>query len=105
MIMTKHTTKVGLVKGVSRETAISRVIELLGINPVKGKEIFLKPNFNTADPFPGSTHNDTLLYLIRHLREMGAGSITIGDRSARLTRPTLSGKKGSTASVRRWVCG
>lgn len=94
MIMTKHTTKVGLVKGVPRETAISRVIELLGINPVKGKEIFLKPNFNTADPFPGSTHNDTLLYLIRHLREMGAGSITIGDRSGPADTADVIREKG-----------
>ncbi len=45
------------------------------------KDVLLKPNFNTADPFPGSTHNDTLTYLILHLKEMGARSITIGERS------------------------
>src|SRR5512139_3788663 len=93
-VMTKHTTKVGLVKGMPRETGISRVIELLGINPVRGKEVFLKPNFNTADPFPGSTHNDTILYLIRHLREMGAGSITIGDRSGPADTADVIREKG-----------
>lgn len=35
----------------------------------------------TADPFPGSTHNDTLTHLILHLKKMGAKSITIGERS------------------------
>jgi uncharacterized protein (DUF362 family) len=43
--------------------------------------VLLKPNFNTADPFPGSTHNDTLTQLIHTLNSMGAASIAIGERS------------------------
>ena len=43
--------------------------------------MLLKPNFNTADPYPGSTHNDTLINLIGQLKQMGAKSITIGERS------------------------
>lgn len=74
-------TKVSIVKTSDRKSGISRAIELLGINPVKGKEVLLKPNFNTADPFPGSTHNDTLTNLILHLKDMGAKSLTIGERS------------------------
>ncbi|MBI5639714.1 MAG: DUF362 domain-containing protein, partial [Nitrospirae bacterium] len=73
--------KVSLVRSSDRKSGIRRAIELLDINPVKGKEVLLKPNFNTADPFPGSTHNDTLTNLILHLREMGAKKITIGERS------------------------
>src|SRR4030042_6313939 len=74
-------TKIALVKTSDRESGIKKVIELLSIEPVKGKDVLLKPNFNTADPFPGSTHNDTLTYLISHLKKMGAKSITIGERS------------------------
>jgi uncharacterized protein (DUF362 family) len=74
-------TKVSLVKTSDRTSGIKRAIDLLGINPVKEKEVLLKPNFNTADPFPGSTHNDTLVYLIEHLKQMGAKRITIGERS------------------------
>jgi uncharacterized protein (DUF362 family) len=74
-------TKVSLVKTSDRELGVKKAIELLGINPVKGKDVLLKPNFNTADPFPGSTHNDTLTNLILHLKDMGAKSITIGERS------------------------
>jgi uncharacterized protein (DUF362 family) len=74
-------TKVSLVKTLHRESGIRKAIELLGINPVKGKDVLLKPNFNTADPFPGSTHNDTLTHLILQLKNMGAKSITIGERS------------------------
>jgi len=43
--------------------------------------VLLKPNFNTADPFPASTHNDTLVALVTELRQMGALGITIGERS------------------------
>jgi uncharacterized protein (DUF362 family) len=48
---------------------------------VEGEDVLLKPNFNTGDPFPGSTHNDTLAHLIKELRGMGSRSITIGERS------------------------
>lgn len=74
-------TKVSLIKTSERATGIKRAVELLNINSVKGKDVLLKPNFNTADPFPASTHNDTLTHLILHLKEMGAKNITIGERS------------------------
>jgi uncharacterized protein (DUF362 family) len=48
---------------------------------IKGQKVFLKPNFNTADPAPGSTHNDTLTAFIEQLWDWGAASITLGERS------------------------
>jgi uncharacterized protein (DUF362 family) len=77
----KRETKVSLVKTSDRASGIKRALELLDINPVKGKDVMLKPNFNTSDPFPGSTHNDTLIHLILRLKKMGVKSITIGERS------------------------
>ena len=74
-------TKVSLIKTSDRAAGIKRTIDILGINPVRGKNVLLKPNFNTADPFPASTHNDTLTHLILHLKEIGAKNITIGERS------------------------
>lgn len=65
-------TKVSLVKTSDRGSRIKRAVEVLNINPVKGKDQFIKSNFNTADPFLGSTHNDTLTYLILHLRKREA---------------------------------
>jgi uncharacterized protein (DUF362 family) len=47
----------------------------------KKKDLFIKPNFNSADETPGSTHYDTLKTLIQKMREMDAGRLTIGDRS------------------------
>lgn len=74
-------TKISIARTSDREAGIKKAIDLLGINPVKGKNVFLKPNFNTADRYPGSTHNDTLINLILHLTQMDAKGITIGERS------------------------
>lgn len=73
--------RVALVKTQDRSQGVSRALDLLGVNPVQGKDIFLKPNFNSADPFPGSTHAETLAALVEKLSEMQAGHIIIGDRS------------------------
>jgi uncharacterized protein (DUF362 family) len=73
-------TTVALVKTRDRAQGVSRAIGLLNVNPVKGRQVLLKPNFNTADPFPASTHNDTLEALFVHLKNMGAKSIILGER-------------------------
>jgi len=74
-------SSISLVRTSERASGIKRAIDLLKINPVSDKDVLLKPNFNTADPFPGSTHNDTLTTLIIHLKDLGAKSVTIGERS------------------------
>ncbi|MGD1118235.1 MAG: DUF362 domain-containing protein [Dehalococcoidales bacterium] len=74
-------TKISLAKTTDRKTGTRQAIDLLKINPVKGKAVVLKPNFNTADPAPGSTDYDTLYTLISRLKEMGAKKITVAERS------------------------
>lgn len=69
------------VNGRGRDEAIRKAIELVGIPRVKGARTVLKPNFNSADPFPGSTHPDTLAGLLRFLEELGADGVTVADRS------------------------
>jgi uncharacterized protein (DUF362 family) len=73
--------QVAFVKTEDRATGVNKALDLLGVNSMKGKDLFLKPNFNSADPTPGSTHNDTLSALVRRLQAMGAGRTTVGDRS------------------------
>lgn len=73
--------RIAFVKTNNRASGVRRAIDLLGINPVSGKRVFLKPNFNSADPTPGSTHPDVLSALVTALKDMGAQSITVGDRS------------------------
>jgi uncharacterized protein (DUF362 family) len=73
--------QVAFVKTRDRVEGTRRALALLGQNPVSGKRVLLKPNFNSADPAPASTHPDTLQALIRSLQQMGAAAITVADRS------------------------
>jgi uncharacterized protein (DUF362 family) len=73
--------RLAFVKTNDRAEGVRRAIELLGINPAAGKHVFLKPNFNSSDPTPGSTHPEVLTALVLALKEMGAQGITVGDRS------------------------
>ena len=73
--------RLALVKTNDRADGVRRAIELLGINPAAGKRVFIKPNFNSSDPTPGSTHPEVLTALVMALKEMGAQKITVGDRS------------------------
>ena len=61
-----------------RSAGVVGTIEALHINPVKNKDVLIKPNFNTADPVPGSTHNETLVALVKKAWKMGAKTVSIG---------------------------
>ena len=73
--------RVALVKTDDRAQGVRRALDLLGVNPTQGKRVLLKPNCNTADPAPASTHPDVLRALAEWLWDSGAASITVGDRS------------------------
>jgi len=90
----KRRSIISLVNTSDRASGIPAAIDLLRIDSLQGKSVLLKPNFNTADPFPGSTHNDTLAGMIKQLRKMGAKAVTIGDRSGPAdTSDVISEKK------------
>lgn len=76
-----NSTKVALVRTENRREGVKRAVELLGINPLKDKDTLIKPNFNSADPCPGSTHNDTLEAIIEICKEYRSRRISIGERS------------------------
>jgi uncharacterized protein (DUF362 family) len=73
--------QVAFVRTRDRSQGVQRALSLLAQNPVAGKHVLLKPNFNSADPPPASTHPDTLWALIASLQGMGAAGITVADRS------------------------
>jgi uncharacterized protein (DUF362 family) len=73
--------QVAFVKTSDRAEGVRKAIDLLGINPVDSKSVFIKPNFNSADPAPASTHPEVLRATVGKLREMGAQEISLGDRS------------------------
>ncbi len=74
-------TKVAVISTNDRIYGVNKSFELLGINPVEGKNVAFKPNFNTADPFPASSSIETVRQIIVKLKEMGAKSVTLAERS------------------------
>ena len=83
-------SQVALVRTTDRALGVRRAIELLGINPVRGNQVLFKPNFNSIGAAPASTHPDIMRSTLVALEEMGARSITVGERSGMgLTRQVL----------------
>jgi len=92
--MVDSMTKVVVISTSDRVYGINKSLELLGINPVKGKNVILKPNFNTADPPPASSSMKTVKQLVLNLKKMGAESITIAERAGPAKTSKVFEKKG-----------
>jgi len=90
--MTEAKSRVAFATTGDRRKGIVSALRTLSLNPAKGKHVLVKPNFNTADEVPGSTHNDTLVALIEELWSMGARSVTLGERSYPPTREVMEQK-------------
>ena len=73
-------TTVALVRTDNRVEGVKKLMKMVKIPEMKGRSIFIKPNFNTADPTPGSTHNDTLAQLVKEIKNREAAVLTVGDR-------------------------
>lgn len=74
-------SQVALIRTSDRAGGVRRALTLLGTNGPAGGRVLLKPNYNSADPAPGSTHSDVLRTLVEWLREQEVSSITVADRS------------------------
>ena len=78
-IVAAETAKVALIKTQDRARGISSALKMIWFPSPAGKSVLIKPNFNTADPAPGSTHNDTLRQLALEMKAMGASRLSVGD--------------------------
>ncbi len=80
-VLAGEKSTVGVIRTTDRKEAVRRALRLTPPPELTGKKVLIKPNFNTADPAPGSTHNDTLATLIDEIWERGAKEVIIGERS------------------------
>ena len=72
------------------EASIARSLGLLGglgKLATAGETIMVKPNFNSPDPYPGSTDLDFLSAVVRLLLQTGA-RVVVGESSGGIWRPT-----------------
>lgn len=88
------TSRVAIALDPSRASGTRKVVASVGMPDLAGKNVFVKPNFNTADPTPGSTHIDTLRTMIELIRDQRPKKIVVGDRSGPANTTKVFQEKG-----------
>lgn len=73
--------EVFLLKTADRAVGVPELINQIGLSDYPKKQIAIKANFNSADPFPASTHLDTLRAIIISLKNAEVATITLAERS------------------------
>src|SRR3990172_11133001 len=74
-------SEVFVLKTSDRAVGIRKLLSQFGLEHFSGKSVALKANFNSADPFPASTHPDMLRAIVEVLREAKVGGVTLTERS------------------------
>lgn len=88
-------SRVAVVYATDRKRGVADVLKLLNPVGMNGKRVVIKPNFNSADATPASTHNDTLSQLVTEMHERGARSITLGESSGPPVTKNVMTQKGT----------
>jgi uncharacterized protein (DUF362 family) len=73
--------EVFILKTSDRAAGVPKLLSRFNIADYSGKQVALKANFNSADPFPASTHLDTLRAIVETLKVARADGITLAERS------------------------
>jgi uncharacterized protein (DUF362 family) len=93
-VLTPARSRVMLVRTTDRRRGVAELFTMLNPQGIGGKSVVIKPNFNTADETPGSTHNDTLAQIVSELHERNARAVTLGESSGPGTTRDIMAKKG-----------
>ncbi len=86
--------EVFVVRTENRKEGVRRLLERFDLGDFEGKKVALKANYNSADPFPASTHPDTLRTLINSLKEVKTEEITLAERSGMGDTQTVLDQRG-----------
>jgi uncharacterized protein (DUF362 family) len=73
--------EVYIVKTTDRAEGIRLLLEKFELPDLEDKKVVIKPNYNSDDPFPATTHIDTLRLVIKAIKNCTPESITITERS------------------------
>ncbi|MEM2953207.1 MAG: DUF362 domain-containing protein [Candidatus Bathyarchaeia archaeon] len=70
-----------MIKDDSRIAGVKKLLRQIDLSEYSGTHVALKANFNSADPFPASTHPETLRAIIEILKDAKVEDITLAERS------------------------
>lgn len=74
-------SEVFMVSAADRTVAIRDMLGRFDLAGFRGVTVAMKANYNSADPFPASTHIDTLRAVVDGLNEAGVARIILAERS------------------------
>lgn len=74
-------SEVYIIKTSDRSKGIRILLDKFDLTGFREKSVALKANFNSAHPFPASTHLESLRAVVENLRQSGASDITLAERS------------------------
>jgi uncharacterized protein (DUF362 family) len=96
-IAAESKAKVALVRSEDRAKGIEAALKLISFPSPNGKKVLIKPNFNTADPAPGSTHSDVIRRLVQEMKLRGASQLSLGDSCGPGDTKSVMAQKGIPA--------
>ena len=79
--MSNNDGSVFLVKTDNRKEGIKDLLSNFDMTDFKDKNIAVKANYNSQDPFPASTHPDTLQTLVKSIKINEPNNIILAERS------------------------
>lgn len=75
-------SRIYIVKTSDRLSGTAQAIAMAGgLGFAAGRDVVLKPNYNSANPVPASTDHDSIRQIVAELRSVGAGNIVLGESS------------------------
>jgi uncharacterized protein (DUF362 family) len=87
-------SRVALIRTGDRQEGVRRALALLDPSGIAGRRVVVKPNFNSADPAPASTHPDILRQVVAELWQRDARSVTVGESSGPTNTHRVMEEKG-----------
>jgi uncharacterized protein (DUF362 family) len=79
--MSKDSATVFIVKTDKRDEGIRDLLENYDMTEFNSKNIAIKANYNSDDPFPATSHPETLKTLVKHLNKQNPSNIILAERS------------------------
>ncbi len=88
-------SRVYIVQSADRLDGIANLLSMTDLGFATGRQVVLKPNFNSADPAPASTHDDHIRAVVNSLKGVDCGDITLGESSGPGGTPAVTAALGT----------
>jgi uncharacterized protein (DUF362 family) len=79
--ISENNAEVFIIKTDSRESGVNRLLENFDMEKFQDQNVAVKANYNSSDPFPASTHPETLRLLISSIKKHCPNNIVMAERS------------------------